>query len=157
MLGVSQSRALYSNWANTSQLSDTLHTQLRDGTGRVLAEDIEVARYDARDITEEWQWNSFYYPHYVDAAHRQLTGDPALAQAIKDRYYDIVELSFNYFPQEAFFFAGQMAAARNYDLIGKVALVNSYGRGHFYVWRSALVAGHGNFTSLTQLNTKAWP
>lgn len=153
-LGLHQSRTLYSNWANTSGLSYALHAELRDGTGRILAEDIEVARYDAKDVSQQWQWSSFYYPYYVDAAHRHLVGNPALVQAIKDRYYDTVELSFNYFPQEAYFFAGQMAVSRNYDLIAVVPLVNSYGRGHFFLWRSALVAGHGTFTSLAQLYAK---
>jgi hypothetical protein len=49
-----------------------------------------------------------------------------------------------------------MAATRNYDLIAVIGFQNSYGKGHFYLWRSALVPGHGNFTSLAQLNTKQW-
>jgi len=84
------------------------------------------------------------------------SGDPALAHAIKDRYYNWVELSFNYFPQEAYFLAGQMAATRNYDLIAVIPFANSYGKGHFYLWRTALAAGHGDFTSQTQLKTNVW-
>jgi len=33
---------------------------------------------------------------------------------------------------------------------------NSYGKGHFYIWRLALQPGHGNFTSLAQLRTRNW-
>jgi hypothetical protein len=44
-----------------------------------------------------------------------------------------------------------MAASRNYDLIDKIPFQNSFGRGYFYLWRSAAVAGHGNFTSLSQV------
>jgi 4-amino-4-deoxy-L-arabinose transferase-like glycosyltransferase len=155
-LGLGQARALYAEWANTSELSTALHTQLRDGSGRILAEDIEVVRYDAMDVTEPWQWDSFYYPYYVDHAGQHLFGNPAIAQAIKDRYYNWVELSFVYLPQGAFFAAGQMAATRNYDLIAVITFSNSYGKGHFYLFRSALVAGHGNFTSLVQLKTNVW-
>ena len=45
-----------------------LHTQMRDGSGRFLVEDIEVARYDAEDVTEQWQWNGVLYFYYVNAA-----------------------------------------------------------------------------------------
>ena len=156
-LGLNQSRSLFSEWANTSGLTYGLDTQLRDGTGRLMVEDIEVARYDAMNITQPWQWGSLYYPYYVDHAGQQLYGDPALAQAVKDRYYNWVELSFNYIPGEAYFLAGQMAATKNYDLIAVIPFENSYGEGHFYLWRSALEAGHGDFTSMAQLKSNVWP
>jgi 4-amino-4-deoxy-L-arabinose transferase-like glycosyltransferase len=155
-LGLSQSSSLYADWANTSGLSSALHAELRDGSGRILAEDIEVARYDARDVSEPWQWNNFYYPYYVDHAGQHLFGNPAIAQAIKDRYYDWVELSLIYLPQQAYYTAGQMAATRNYDLIAVVLFSNRYGKGHFYLFRSAPVPGHGNFTNLGQLKTNVW-
>ena len=155
-IGLAQSRALYGDWANTSGLSYGLQTQLRDGSGRILAEDIEVARYDAMGVTDPWQWESFYYPYYVDRAGQHLYGNPALVQAVKERYYDWIELSFNYLPQQAYFLVGQMAATKNYDLIAVIPFENSYGKGHFYLWRRALEAGHGDFKSLAQLKTKLW-
>jgi hypothetical protein len=155
-VGLGQSRTLYANWADTSSLSAAMHTQFRDGSGRILAEDIEVARFDAMDITEPWQWNSFYYPYYITPQHHFLFGNQALVEAIRTRYYSWIEMSFIYLPQSAYFTAGQMAATRNYDLIAVIGFENSYGKGHFYLWRSALVPGHGNFTSLAQLNTKQW-
>ncbi len=151
ILGLQQSQTLYAYWANTSDLSYALHTQMRDGSGRFLIEDIEVARYDAEDVTEQWQWNGVLYFYYVNAAHQQLLGDPAVAQAIKDRYFALVELSFNYQPAEALFIAQQMAASRNYDLIDTIPFQNWFGTGHFYLWRSAAEAGYGNFTSLSQV------
>ncbi len=151
MLGLQQSQTLYANWANTSGLSYALHTQMRDGSGRFLVEDIEVARYDAEDVTEQWQWNGLYYFYYVNAAHQQLLGDPAVAQAIQDRYFALVELSFIYIPAEAQFVAQQMVATRNYDLIDTIPFQNAFGTGHFYLFRSATVAGQGNFTSLSQV------
>lgn len=155
-LGLDQSRGLFSEWANTSALSSALHTQLRDGSGRILAEDVEVARYDAMDVTEPWQWNSFYYPYYKDASGQQLFGDQALVEGIKNRYYDWVELSLIYLPDQAYFAAGQMALTRNYDLIAVILFDNSYGKGHYYLFRLAVTAGHGDFTSLAQLKTKNW-
>jgi 4-amino-4-deoxy-L-arabinose transferase-like glycosyltransferase len=155
-LGLGQSDTLYAGWADTSQLSTALHTQIRDGTGRILAEDIEVTRFDTLDITQPWQWNGVQFTYYVDAQHHQYLGNPALAQAIKAGYYSWVELSFNESPGEAYFAASQMAATRNYDLIAVILFQNSYGKGHFYLWRRALVLGHGNFTSLAQLKTNDW-
>ena len=151
IVGTQQSQWGFASWADTSGLSYALHTQMRDGSGRFLVEDIEVARYDARDITELWQWNGAYYFYYVNAAHQALLGDPALTQAIKDRYFTLIELSFNYLPAEAHFIAQQMVMSRNYDLIDKVPFQNSFGTGHFYLWRSATVAGQGNFTSMSQI------
>ena len=150
-LGLQQSQALDANWADTSGLSYVIHTQARDGSGRFLAEDIEVARYEARDVTEQWQWNGVLFFYYVNPAHQALLGDEALKQAIDNRYFAIVELSFNYQPAEAHFIAQQMVASRNYDLISKILFQNSFGRGHFFIFRSAAVAGHGNFTSLSQV------
>jgi len=92
-----------------------------------------------------------WYFYYVNAAHQQLLGDPALTQAIKDRYFALVELSFIYIPAEAHFIAQQMAVSRNYDLIDTIPFQNSFGTGHFYLFRSAAVAGHGNFTRLSQV------
>ena len=155
-IGLTQSRTLFADWANTSGMSYGLHTQVRDGSGRILAEDIEVARYDAMDVTEPWQWNSLYYSYYIDHAGQHLYGNLALAQQIKDQYYDWVELSFNYLPQQAYFVAGQMAATKNYDLIAVILYENSYGKGHFYLWRRALEPGQGNFKSLAQLKTNVW-
>ncbi len=150
-LGTQQSQSGYASWANSSDLSYALHTQMRDGSGRFLVEDIEVARYDARDVTEQWQWNGLYYFYYVNAAHQQLLGDPAVSQAINDRYFALVELSFIYQPVEAQFIAQQMAASRNYDLIDKIPFQDSYGTGYFFLFRSAAEAGQGNFTSLSQI------
>jgi hypothetical protein len=44
-----------------------------------------------------------------------------------------------------------MAATRNYDLIARIQFQNSFGIGKFYIWRSALAAGQGTFTSLSQV------
>ncbi len=165
-LGLQQSRTIYAGWADTSELSTVLHTQMRDGAGRYLSEDIEVARYEAKDITQPWQWNGPYYFHYVTASHQSLFGPPALSQAIKDQYFQLVELSLVHSPDAAYFIAGQMAMSRNYDLIAKIfyegdlvsagPLGNRYGRGFYYLWRSAPVAGHGTFTSLSQLGIGQW-
>lgn len=154
-LGLRQSQTLY-DWANTSNLSVALHSMVRDGSGRILAEDIEVARYDGRNITEQWQWNGLMFFYYVNAEHHALLGDPAVAQAIRDRYFAFVELSFNYYPAEAEFAAAQMTATRNYDLVAVVPFRNSFGRGHFFLFRISLVAGHGTFTNVAQVRTKRW-
>lgn len=155
-LGLSQARTLYAGWPDTSNLSTALHTQLRDGSGRILAEDIEVSQFDALDVTRPWQWDSLYYPYYVNPAGQQLYGDAALAQAIKNRYYNWVEVSLIYLPDEAYYVVGQMAQTRNYDLIDVILFRDVFGSGHYYLFRSALVPGHGDFTSLAQLKTNDW-
>jgi hypothetical protein len=155
-VGLSQARNLYYGWPNSTTLSTALHTQLRDGSGRILAEDIEVSQFDGLDVTYPWQWQSFYYPYYVDKAGQHLYGDAAVARGIKDRYYSWIELSFIYLPNEAYYAAGQMAATRNYDLIDVILVRDSYGGAHYYLFRSALFPGHGDFHSLNQLKTNNW-
>lgn len=150
-LGLQQAQSIYGQWANTSNLSYILHTQMRDGSGRYLIEDIEVARFDAKDVTEPWQWNGLAYFYYVDAQHHQLLGDPALKDSIENQYFALIELSFNAHPADAFYAAQQMIATRNYDLIATAPFHNSFGNGHFYIFRAALVPGHGDFTSMSQV------
>jgi hypothetical protein len=156
-LGLQQAHSLYGGWANTSGLGYALHTQLRNGAGRILAEDIEVARFDAMEITQEWQWDSFYYAHYLDpVSHHQYLDQDALVKGVQAGYYDLVEMSFVYFPQQAFALAGDMAQTRNYDLVAVVPFKNTYGRGHYFLFRTALTPGHGNFTDPAQVETPAW-
>jgi hypothetical protein len=155
-LGLSQARTLYTEWANTGELSTALHSQLRDGSGRVLAEDIEVSRFDAMNVTEPWQWSGLRFLYYEDAAHHQYLGNPAIARSLQDRYYGWVELSFIYIPDEANFTAEQMVQTRNYDLVAAILFSNSYGKGHFYVFRLSLAPRGGDFTSMTQLTKVSW-
>jgi hypothetical protein len=49
-----------------------------------------------------------------------------------------------------------MITTRNYDLIGVIPFCNSFGKGHFYLFRDATLAGHGDFTNWKQLKTKHW-
>ena len=49
-----------------------------------------------------------------------------------------------------------MATTRNYDLVAVILFQNSYGKGHFYLFRAALEPGNGNFKSLNQLKTNNW-
>lgn len=155
-LGFQQAHSMYGEWANTSSLSHALETQVRNGSGRIMAEDIEVARFDATDITQEWQWQSFYYPYYIDPSKHEYLGQEALVKGIQAGYYNFVELSFVYFPNQAFSLAQQMAQSRNYDLVAVVPFQNSYGKGHYFIWRTALAPGGGNFTDVAQAETPAW-
>jgi Dolichyl-phosphate-mannose-protein mannosyltransferase len=143
-IGAQQAQEIYAGWADTTNLSYQLHTQLRAGGGRYLVEDIEVARYDSEDTSYDWQWNGVSYFYYTKSNGQHYLGNEALAQALKDRYFDIIELSFNYQPVQARFIAQQMVASKNYDLIAKVPFQNSFGTGYFYLWRKA-APGRGNF------------
>lgn len=151
--GAGQAQTLYSDWPNTSSLAAVLDRNIRDGVSRIFAEDIEVSRYDARQVSQEWQWSSFYYSDYVDPAGRRLSGTAALAAAVQHRYYDLIELSFTTFAAPAYTVARDLALTRNYDLIAVLPLVDSHQRGRFFVWRRATLGGHGSFTSVSELTT----
>ncbi|GCE25562.1 hypothetical protein KDA_10460 [Dictyobacter alpinus] len=149
-IGTQQAQTIYAGWADTTNLSYQLHTQLRAGSGRYLSEDIEVARYYAEDVSDSWQWNGVNFLYYTDPHNKQFSGNDAFTRAIDDGYFDVVELSFNYQPYQARSIAQQMAATKNYDLVGKVKFQNSFGIGYYYLWHKA-TPGKGNFTSLKQV------
>ena len=85
-----------------------------------------------------------------------MLGNPALQAAIDNGYFAFVELSFNYQISQANFVAAAMAASRNYDLIAVVPFQNSFGRGHFFLFRLALTPKHGTFTNVLQVKTTTW-
>ncbi|GCE17690.1 ArnT family glycosyltransferase [Dictyobacter kobayashii] len=149
-IGTQQAETIYAGWANTTDLSYELHTQLRAGSGRYLSEDIEVARYYAEDVSDSWQWNGVNFFYYTDPQKKQFSGNDAFTRAIDDSYFDVVELSFNYQPYQSHFIAQQMAASKNYNLVARVKFQNSFGIGYYYLWRKA-TPGQGNFTSLSQV------
>ena len=49
-VGIGQARNLFNEWVNTDNLVNVLKTQVRNGSGNILAEESEVPRYYLQNI-----------------------------------------------------------------------------------------------------------
>ena len=134
-LGLQQAQNIYAGWAPSSDLTYLLRTQIRLGSGRYLVEDFDVARYYSQDVSYPWQWNSLDFFSYTDKQKHYLLGEDAYRSAIREGYFDVVELSYGYNAKLAFAIEGDMKASKNYDFVTRIPYHNSYGNGYFWIWR----------------------
>jgi hypothetical protein len=81
-------------WSDTTQLAATMAPLLSNRPVRCLCEDTKVLQYELAATTEAWQYTDPYYFHY-QAHGKSLVGDAAYIAAIKDGYFDVVELNFS--------------------------------------------------------------
>ena len=139
-LGLQEAQNIYAGWAPSSDLTYLLRTQVRPAGGRYLVEDFDVSRYYLQDVTYPWQWNSLDFFSYTDKQKHQLLGEDAYRSAIREGYFDVVELSYGYNAHLAFAIDGDMKASKNYDLVTKIPYHNSYGDGYFWIWRKHVVS-----------------
>jgi hypothetical protein len=84
--GYGQSATLYQEWGTTAAVRDVLQYKFAAASyGRVLADPMESLRYDFRDTTEYWQWQSYDYFEY-----KNEVGQPAFEHALRDNYFQLV-------------------------------------------------------------------
>jgi exo-beta-1,3-glucanase (GH17 family) len=145
-LGLQQARNLYEVWPSSSQLTTFLRSRVQPGIGHYLAEDSDVLRYNLKNETDIWQWNSLDYFVYTDNEKHDLSGDAAYKAAIQEGYFDVIELSYGYHAPLAMQITQNLTASKHYDLIARIPLHNSYGDGYFWVWSKHVTSS----TSCTQ-------
>ncbi|HEY6542305.1 MAG TPA: glycosyltransferase family 39 protein [Ktedonobacteraceae bacterium] len=132
--GLLQARNLYGDWPSSTALTAFLRPRVQVGIGHYLAEDFDVLRYNLMDETDIWQWSSLDYFVYTDKQNHKLSGEAAYKAAIQEGYFDLVELSYGYHTPLAIQIAQSLAASKDYDLIARIPIHNSYGSGYFWVW-----------------------
>jgi hypothetical protein len=126
---------MYSDWPSTTALTRVLNTQVRPASGRYLAEQFEVSRYNLINDTYTWQWSGLDFFEYTDAQKHYYVGRDAYAKAINDGYFDLIQLNYGYDTETALFIKQTLEESKKYELIAKIPYHNSYGDGHFWVWR----------------------
>jgi hypothetical protein len=133
-LGIQQARTLYGVWPSSTQLTKFLRPRVQPGIGHYLAEDFDVLRYNLKNETDIWQWTGLDYFVYTDKQNQDLSGEAAYKGAIQEGYFDLIELSYGYHTPLAMQITQDLNASKNYSLIARIPLHNSYGEGFFWVW-----------------------
>ena len=132
--GLQQARTLYAGWPSSTQLTTFLRPRVQPGAGHYLAEDYDVLRYNLKNKTDIWQWSSLDYFVYTDKGNHNLSGEAAYKAAIQEGYFDLIELSYGYHTPLAMQIAQSVAASKQYVLIARIPVHNSYSSGFFWVW-----------------------
>jgi 4-amino-4-deoxy-L-arabinose transferase-like glycosyltransferase len=135
LVGIGEAQFMYSSWPPTTQLAYALNTQVRPASGRYLAEQFEVSRYNLRDDTYTWQWSGLDFFEYTDKQGHYYLGNDAYVKAINDGYFDLIQLNYGYNIQTAILIAQTIQHSKKYDLIERIPYQDSYGTGYFWLWR----------------------
>ncbi len=139
-LGVQQARTLYDGWPSSSQLTTFLRPRVQPGIGHYLAEDSDVLRYDLKNETNIWEWNSLDYFVYTDKEKHNLSGEAAYNAAISEGYFDLIELSYGYHAPLARQMTQNLIESKHYDLIAKIPIHSSNGSSYYWVWRKHAIS-----------------
>ncbi|HTK08627.1 MAG TPA: glycosyltransferase family 39 protein [Ktedonobacteraceae bacterium] len=134
-LGMQQARNLFADWPSSTQLIALLQPRVHRGNGHYLIEDYDVSRYYLQNETDIWEWTSLDYFVYTDKARHNLSGDNAYKAAIKEGYFDLIELSYGYHAGLSMQLEQTLTASKQYDFVGKVPFHNAYGDGYYWLWK----------------------
>jgi 4-amino-4-deoxy-L-arabinose transferase-like glycosyltransferase len=135
LVGTGEAQNMYSGWPSTTDLANVLNTQVRPSSGRYLAEQFEVLRYSLKDETYTWQWTGPYFFEYTDKQGHYYQGTEAYVKAVNDGYFDLIELDYGNTLQTDILIAQAIEQSNKYDLIDVIPNRDSYGTGHFFIWR----------------------
>jgi 4-amino-4-deoxy-L-arabinose transferase-like glycosyltransferase len=135
LIAAGEAQFMYFSWPATNQLAYVMQTQVRTASGRYLAEQYEVSRYNLKDDTYTWQWTGLDFFEYTDPQGHYYLGDEAYVHAINNGYFDMIQLNYGYNLQKAVMIARTIERSHRYDLIAKISYQSSYGFGYFWIWR----------------------
>ena len=63
-----------------------------------------------------------------------LSGEAAYSAAIREGYFDLIELSYGYHTPLAKQIYQSLTASKQYYFVAKIPIHNSYGSGYYRVW-----------------------
>jgi hypothetical protein len=134
--GLAQAQRLFDEWPDTVELIQTLRTQVRPDSGRILAEASEVPRYYLQDVVSNWQWSNLYWFEYTTPDGAKLQGIPAYQAAIDNGYFEFVILHYdgpsaNVTHQ----IDGNLQNGKHYELVRRIPYQTIWGQGDFWLWR----------------------
>jgi len=132
--GVPQATGMFVVWPNASGMTRELSVALsRSKCPCLISEDSVASYYLPHQLPEAAQITTPYSFYYWDAAtRRELVGNPAYEQAIKDGYFGVIEIDDveNTLTYAAVTHA--LAGAHNYKLLATVPASNQ--RKPFSIW-----------------------
>ncbi|ROS75164.1 4-amino-4-deoxy-L-arabinose transferase-like glycosyltransferase [Curtobacterium sp. PhB130] len=132
-VGLREAKQLYTTWPDASGAAQVLRTVVRSDDTRVLAEEMEVPRYELRDIASGWQWtglDAFTYESEGSA----LNGDAAYSAAVRDHYFGAVVLRFGPSAATARRIRMELKGDRTWERLPRVQFSTAYGDGAYEVW-----------------------
>lgn len=136
LVGTGEAQFMYSSWPSAANVAYELKTQARPASGHYLAESRDVLRYYLKDDTYTWQWTSLYFFEYTDNQSHYYVGDQAYVKAVNDGYFDLIELDYQSSALPlALLVANTIEHSQKYDLIDVIPSHDSYGTGHFFIYR----------------------
>lgn len=135
MVGTQEAQNMYWSWPSTTKLTYAFKTQVRPASGRYLAEQFEVSRYNLLDDTYNWQWTGLDFFEYKDKQRHYYFGNEAYVKAINDGYFVLIQLNYGFDAQTAFIILQAIEHSKKYGLIDKIPYQDFYGTGYFWIWR----------------------
>jgi 4-amino-4-deoxy-L-arabinose transferase-like glycosyltransferase len=136
-LGVQQVRILYTAWPNSTQFMQTLHGLTKPGSEKYLVEDYDLAAYYMDPDINRNQWDGTISFDYVDpATKKHLDGVDAWTQAVRERYFAVIALSYSGNTYADGQIQKTIEATPGYVLVAKMVNHGSgYGTGYYWIWK----------------------
>jgi hypothetical protein len=134
VFGASISYNQYHGWPNSKSMVAALE-KLNHPRAFLLAEDYDVPAYYLRTQTPFPQWISMYYMGIWDVkTQKYLTGDPAYALAIQQKYYAAIVMNFadSYAMDEVILH--DIHTYNTYYLYRTIHYTTAYGSGEYQIW-----------------------
>lgn len=137
--GLREARLLYTTWPDSAHMTSVLRTVVRSDDTRVLAEEMEVPRYELRDVTAGWQWTGLDAFSYTNDG-QSLTGDDAYQAAVRDHYFGVVVLRFGPSASTASSIERELDRDSTWLHLASTRFSTAYGPGAYQIWVSRKVA-----------------
>jgi hypothetical protein len=109
------------------------------GGGHYLAESSSVPQYYTAGLADGARndWQSTYFFGYEDAAGKYVTGLNAYKQAIADRYFKLIVLSYTETPTLDAEIGAALRTQGGYRLIDVIPNSDVFGESDYAVWEAA--------------------
>ena len=137
-VGAQQSSKLFDYWPNSENLVTALKQAMGAGGGHYLAETSDVPQYYTAGLPDGARndWQNTYYFGYRNAAGKYISGAPAYRQAIADRHFKLIVLSYTETSALDKEINASLKANDGYRLIDVIPTSDIFGESHYDVWEA---------------------
>ncbi|HET9168585.1 MAG TPA: glycosyltransferase family 39 protein [Actinospica sp.] len=137
--GNAQAKAYFHTWPNAQPVASVMQRYVTPGQSQYLVEDYDVEAYYLLNKTTWHQWNNTWaFGYYSHALHKEISGQPAYVDAVKDHYFDLIVLDFGDTSATDHAITGAMQSCPNkcgYRIVAEVPYTGATWKGQFTVWQ----------------------